>query len=406
MSIQARNLAVLTTMWRLGVCATLLGGVGLSTASACDMAEKLRLAEEEKKLAARNAWAGVERAYEALLATKCELDYDQHYLGSESARVLGKTYEQYERLQRSLTFGDNPQLQEAMAAIDENYGRIDIQGDPRRRPTLTRDDMPFAPDQRKSVEYAQTVVLNTGSFFGMLPAGNYKVGELDVVVVAGSKDVQVVQVGKVKGPRPAPVVGSNVDGGDGGDVSAIRYANLVATIGPNVIATSVGKINTLADGGDQFVPEGLTASGFAAQIGGEFGLSYAEPARSVAAVAGYSGGYGSDTFHNVSLWVAGVLRPGEFRIAVGPQYAVLIGKGTGIAEEVSRGESVNNANVQYAGLAWGPGAQASVGYGLLDFDKLRGVVELGGAWQSDGARSYYGVGLRVGVVPTVPRFKG
>ena len=66
----------------------------------------------------------------------------------------------------------------------------------------------------------------------------------------------------------------------------------------------------------------------------------------------------------------------------------------------------NAENFQYGGAAWGPGVQTSIGYGLLDFNSLRGVVELDGSWHHDGARSYFGAGLRVGIVPTVPRFKG
>lgn len=372
-------------------------------AAACDMAEKLRLGEEQKKLASRNAWAGVERSYEALQDTKCDLSYEQHFLGSESARVLGKTWERFVRLERALAFEDKPEIREQLEAIEADYGRIDIQGDPRRRPTFSRAEMPFAPDQRKSIEYAETVIANTGSFYGMLPRGDYQVAELTVQVEPGAPDFQLVTVGKVKRVKPPP--GSEGSGEDPGAVSAIRYANLVATIGPSLMTTSVGTINTLADGGDQFVPDPITASGFSMQIGGELGLTYAEPALGIATVLGYSGGYGSDTLHNVHLWVAGVMRPGEFRIALGPQYAYLAGTGTGVAEDVNRG-GADPANIQFGGSAWGPGLQTSVGYGLLDFDKLRGVVELGGSWHSDGARSYFGAGLRVGIVPTVPRFKG
>jgi len=386
------------------VVASLLGAcIAPSTAVACDMAEKLRLAEEQKKLASRNAWTGVERSYEGMLETKCDLGFDEHFLGAESARVLGKTWEQYERLERAVAFEDKAEIREAMESIDANYGRVDIRGNPRRRPTIERPEMPFAPDQRKSIEWSQEVINNTGSFYGMLPQGNYVVGGEELVVETGD-EFQVVTVGKVKGgggPRP--------DGGGGGgsnDQSAINYANLVATLGPGFIGTTEGKITELDDGGHQFVPAGVGASGFAVQVGGEVGLTYAEPVAGVAAVLGYQGGYGQDTFHNVHLWVAGVVRPGEFRFALGPQYAIIAGRGTGVAEEFNRGQSQANENIPYGGLAWGPGLQTSVGYGLLDFDKLRGVVELGGSWHSDGARSYFGAGLRVGIVPTVPRFEG
>jgi len=386
------------------VCATLaaavVGAAAVpSSAWACDMAEKLRLAEEQKKLASRNAWTGVERAYEAMLETKCELDFEEHFLGAESARVLGKTWEQYERLESAVAIQDKAEIREAMESIDSNYGRVDIRGNARRRPTIERPEMPFAPDQRKSIEWAQEVINNTGSFYGMLPQGEYVVGGMELSVAVGD-EFQEVTVGKVKGPRgPRPEGGSN-------DQSAVNYANLVATVGPGFIGTTEGRITELDDGGHQFVPAAVGASGFALQVGGEVGLTYAEPVAGVAAVLGYQGGYGQDTFHSMHLWVAGVLRPGEFRFALGPQYAVIAGRGTGVAEGFDRGQSQPNDSIQFGGLAWGPGLQTSVGYGLLDFDKLRGVVELGGSWHSDGARSYFGAGLRVGIVPTVPRFEG
>lgn len=387
----------------IGLIALSVGALAPSVAQACDMAEKLRLAEEQKKLASRNAWSGVERSYESLIDTKCELEFDQHFLGAESARVLGKTWEQYERLERALKFEDKPEIREAMEAIDGVYGRVDIQGDPRRRPTLERAAMPFAPDQRKSIEWAQTVMANTGSFYGMLPQGEYTVGE-EAMAVEPGPDFQLLQVGKVKGPKgPRPEGGG---GNSSNDASAVNYANLVATIGPGFLGTSEGNLGELADGGNQFVPASVGASGFGVQIGGEVGLTYAEPVAGLAAVVGYQGGYGQDTLHDVHVWLAGVVRPGEFRFAVGPQYAMIFGRGTGVAEAFDRGQSQPNEQIQWGGLAWGPGVQASAGYGLLDFDKLRGVVELGGSWHSDGARSYFGAGLRVGVVPAVPRFKG
>jgi hypothetical protein len=150
-------------------------------------------------------------------------------------------------------------------------------------------------------------------------------------------------------------------------------------------------------------------SGFTLQVGGEAGLTYDEPALGIAATLGYTGGFGTDTFNVVTGWVAGVIRPGDLRVAMGPQFQVVLGSGTGVASWFDRDHDPNtdpNEQLLYSGLAWGPGVQGSVGYGLLDFDALQGVVDLGGSWQSDGARSYFTFGLRVGVVPTVPRFEG
>ncbi|MBX2799168.1 MAG: hypothetical protein KTR31_15955 [Myxococcales bacterium] len=380
--------------WVLVVMALVLGLPG--AAMACDNAEFLRITEEQKKLAARNAWTGVERAYGNLIGTRCELQFEQHFLGAESARQLGKTWEQFERLTQAHALRPEPSVLDSLAAIEEAYGRVDIQGDPRRRPELTRPEMPFAPDERKGIEWAQTVMSETGSFYGMLPAGKYLVGPLEFTVVAG-QPFEVIAVGN------ASKVGTNT-------ASLLRYLAPVISIGPAFLGTpQTNRVTTLADGGHQFSPDGVFLSGFSAQVGAEAGFTYSEPALGVAATLGYRGGFGVDVFHGVNLWVAAVARPGNLRVALGPQYQVVAGRGTGVADWFDRGQDPTtdrNGDIRYAGLAWGPGVQGSVGYGLLDFDALQGVVELGGSWHSDGARSYFGFGLRVGIVPTVPRFEG
>lgn len=376
-------------------------------AAACDQAELLRLAEEQKKLAARNAWTGVERSFSNLKATRCELSFDHYFLGAESARYLGKTWEQYERLQLALQIEPRPELTESLDAIEASYGRVDLRGDPRRRPALVREEMPFAPDQRKGIEYAQTYVAETGSFYGMLPAGDYTVGEIDFTVEAGQA-FEIITVGKVKRSDVASPTGLPSD--PSGPTGFLRYANLVASIGPGFLSTpESSKVALLQDGGHQFAPSDVFVSGFSVQVGGELGLTYEEPALGVAGTLGYVGGYGTDTLHGIQAWFAGVARPGNLRLALGPQYQVVMGSGTGVASWFDRGHDQGadpNDSLLYSGLAWGPGLQGSVGLGLLDFDALQGVVELGGSWQSDGARSYYSFGLRVGIVPTVPRFSG
>ncbi len=378
-----------------------------ASALACDRAEQARLAEEQKKLAGRNAWTGVERAYGSLLKTRCDLGFEQYLLGAEAARYLGKTWEQYERLEAAKAFDPQPEIVEALEAINGAYGRIDIQGDPRRRPQLSRAEMPFAPDQRKSIERAQTVISETGSFHGMLPQGSYSVGEVPFDSTIGPEWQNIV-VGKVKRTEVA-----STDGGTGASATQqdfLRYANLVGTVGPGFLALpATDNLGSLRSGDQQFSPDGTFVSGFGIQVGGEVGLTYDEPALGVAATLGWQGGFGTDTLHLVNLWLAGVARPGDLRLALGPQYALIGGEGVGVDETFDIGHDQRtdpNDQLPWGGRAWGGGLQGSVGYGLLDFDALQGVVELGGSWHTDTLRHYLGFGLRVGIVPTVPRFKG
>lgn len=390
----------------------ILAGLAVPTVASaeCNESEKYRLSGELKKLAQRNAWSGVERTYELMLETGCELDFEEHGLGAESARYLGKTFEMYERLASAKAIDAQQAVLDSLAGLDANYGRVEIKGDPRRRPVLSREAMPFAPDQRKSIEWAITVVENTGSFKGMLPVGDYVVSDIPFTVATG-EDFQVVTVGKVKAPK-----GDDGGGGGGGGGSsvakqgAINWAGLVATVGPNFTLTPE-PANPVVDSNDrhQFAPHDIFATGAAIQIGGELGLTYAAPEAGIAATIGYSGGYGNDTLHGFNGWLAGVLRPGELRIAAGPTYSVITGSGTGVAQwfDVGQDPEANPVgNIKYQGMSWGGGAALAVGYGVFDIgDSMKGYAELGGNFTTDGARSFTGFGLRVGVVPAVPRFQ-
>ena len=95
---------------------------------------------------------------------------------------------------------------------------------------------------------------------------------------------------------------------------------------------------------------------------------------------------------------------------MGPSYSFIGGRGTGVASWYDVGQDPQTEPVEgirYQGLSYGGGLTGSVGMGLFDVgDSMRGFVELGGGWTTDTTRSFTGFGLRVGVVPTVPRFKG
>ncbi len=353
-------------------------------------AEKLRLQEEMTKLASKNAWAGVESKYQALVDLKLPLTFDDHFYGAQSARFLGKTYETYNRLDAARQIDPRPEILTELEGIDAHYGRVEIKGNPRRRPELVAAMMPFAPDERKSIEYAMEVVVNTGSFKGMLPFGEYTVGDKTFTVAEG-KEFQIVQVSK-----------------NAGTVSegTIVYAGPIVSAGYQFSATPAPGS---APGGDVTVehPDTMAGSGIAIDAGAEIGFS---KTFGVAATVGYTGLYGGDILHGVSGWAAMTVRPGELRIAAGPTYGMIWGRGVGMAEwwDIGHDQAATpNSSLDFVGLGLVGGARMSVGYGVIDFsEKIQGSVELGGSWQFDGVRSYFGGGLRVGIVPKIQRYKG
>lgn len=349
-------------------------------------AEKLRLIEECNKLASRNAWAGVERCYEKLEVMRVELPFEVHYLGSQSARYLGKTFRVYERLLRSKELDPRPEIFENLDGIDKSYGRVEIIGSEKKRVPLTRDVMPFAPDQRKSIEWAQTVMEETGSFKGMLPQGSYKVGSQDIVVEPGP-DWQAIDVRKDKSSSR---------------VGLIEWKGLVASVGPNF-----GWTNTPGEQADlrQLQPMGFASVGGSLSVGYELG--FLDPI-GVAAGFSYASIFGSDTYHGVSGWLNLVVRPGDLRLGVGPTYNYRYLSGSGIVDWFDRNHDRDanpNSEMQYIGFTLAPGAMLDVSYGLLDVGPFRGVVGVNAGWSTDGVRQYLDAGLRFGIVPAIDRFE-
>lgn len=181
-------------------------------------AEVQRLSEEMNHLAEKNAWTGVDRTYrqlETLGDGAFALARDPaalHFLGAQAARNLGDIRRYKSLVQRAktalLTTGrpaDDAQLQmlEAeLTAIDQAYGAVSVA--PRSKhsvkakkgetvgPELVPSIMPFAGDQRVSIERARTQILGTGSFSGLLPAGTYTLGSESFAVIAGTNVPEVL----------------------------------------------------------------------------------------------------------------------------------------------------------------------------------------------------------------------
>lgn len=361
-------------------------------------AEQRRLRGELERRAQRGAWEGVESVYQRMLDLGVELDFDTHMTGAQAAGALGKTYERYQRLERARELQPEQEILDNLAAIEASYGRVRLRGNPRWEVVFSRPAMPFAPDQRKSVEYGAFVLAEGGSFEGMLPAGEYQLGSED------TKDMMTFTVEPGEEWQVIDIERGHAAGGEG-----IVYHGPIATVGYAFTTSGEPSEAVLVPGDDKHSaqPGSVSGSGFGVELGYEIG-----PTRLVAVAASlnYSGLYSAeDVFHSGYGWFAAVLRPGDLRVAVGPTYGAIAGKGQGVPDWFDVGQDPQRyptANINYKGGAWASGARLTASYGLLDFEPFQGVVELGGHWQTDGARSYFDFGVRVGIVPKVPRFRG
>lgn len=142
-----------------------------------DQAEYVRLQQELEKLAARNAWAGVERTYQKLVATGVPPSFSDHVSGAYAARALGDVGAARTRLSAANAIKEDKQILEWLWDIDSNYGRVYLACDLGKHPVeLEAEAMPFNPDMRRAVELSVGLVAQTCAFDGLLPHGNYSFG--------------------------------------------------------------------------------------------------------------------------------------------------------------------------------------------------------------------------------------
>jgi hypothetical protein len=138
-------------------------------------AEYVRLQQELEKLASRNAWAGVERTYTALVATSVPPTFQDHLYGAHAARALGDVTSARQRLLAANTIKEDREVLDWLWEIDSNYGVVYLAADAGTA-ELAVEAMPFEPDAASAVTFAQGRIAETGLFEGYLPQGNYTFG--------------------------------------------------------------------------------------------------------------------------------------------------------------------------------------------------------------------------------------
>ena len=136
-------------------------------------AEHERLAEEMKQLAERRVWSGVERDFQELLQLGVALTLDDYLQGAYAARELGDVKAVHERLSAAARLKSRKDVVDWLWDIDNNYGVVELIATSGRHATLTAAEMPFDPNQRKSVEQAIDIADKENQFLGMLPKGTY-----------------------------------------------------------------------------------------------------------------------------------------------------------------------------------------------------------------------------------------
>jgi len=206
-------------------------------------AEHRQISEEMDRLAARNAWTGVERNFVQLLDLQeagVVITYDEWYLGAQAARALGDMGSCRTRLAEAVKLEGKEEDIAWLEQIDKAYGPVMLRSvDKDSVPTLSIAAMPFAADQRAALEYAQKTLSEKRTFKGLLPPGDYTFEAGGVTqtftVTAGSLEEVNIKL---------------TPSGEGG-TGALSY------VGPRV---DLGGAFTM--GGDPVVPEQEIPPGF------------------------------------------------------------------------------------------------------------------------------------------------
>ena len=113
-----------------------------ASVSKSQRAEYIRLSQEMERLAQRNAWSGVERAYVDCVETTHPMTITDHINGAHAARAVGDVAAEAKRLRAAKVVLDATEgyelsvekdLIEWIAEIDKNYTHVFLACDPGSR---------------------------------------------------------------------------------------------------------------------------------------------------------------------------------------------------------------------------------------------------------------------------------
>jgi len=145
------------------------------------VSEHQRLHVELERLAAKQAWSGVERTWRDLLATGVDPEDGDRITAAQGALALGDLSAARERLLPVATRTEDRDVIETLYRIDHDYGRVRLVGSTE----LVIEERPFLPEAAAAVAFAAQRVAEEGRFEGHLPPGRYRYGMEIIEVVPG-----------------------------------------------------------------------------------------------------------------------------------------------------------------------------------------------------------------------------
>lgn len=162
-------------------------------------AEVERLTTTLKRLAAKNAWAGVERTWAEIRALEPEPGVELLLLAAQAASQRGDLVAVVQRLAEAQAVSDSEDVRARLLDLTTAFGPVQLEAAPGS--VLEAGQGAFRPDAIAAVELAKTTLASDGTFQGFLPVGAYTLDGRTFDVVAGT----YVVIGAEEGlPRNFP----------------------------------------------------------------------------------------------------------------------------------------------------------------------------------------------------------
>ena len=151
-------------------------------------AQHIQFQEEIRHLSERNAWKGVETAFQGILSlqTQGERPTAEDWMaGAQAARGLGRAMDVRLRLVQAYALAPSSDTVKWLNDIEANYGAVSLRNERKEPVVLESTSAPFAPDLRAAIDAANQTLTDTRRFEGLLPRGAYQFGGETLLVTPG-----------------------------------------------------------------------------------------------------------------------------------------------------------------------------------------------------------------------------
>lgn len=146
----------------------------LPTTAEGRIAEYKRIEDEMILLAKRGNWGAIERMQPRLEATGQPYTPRVLVVLAQASANRGDILATRQFVETALEAGSDDELEAWVERLDKEYSPVLLAADLPANYRLTPGQMPFQPEQRAAVTFAQQQILEQSVFEGLLPRGSYR----------------------------------------------------------------------------------------------------------------------------------------------------------------------------------------------------------------------------------------